>query len=161
MRWTDHIANINKKLAPANGVLWKLRHALPPKAKILVYNTLFQTHLNYMSCLWGLTPWSHLKDIQVLQNRALRNVYNLPKLENRVVMYTHLVENHLPVRGLCVLNIATFMYNANHGNSHSNLTFNKTKDIYPRSLRVASNYRPADMRTNFGFKSIETIGPSC
>jgi Reverse transcriptase (RNA-dependent DNA polymerase) len=95
MNFQDHIKLVERKLAPANGVLWKLRNVLPLRQKKLVYDTLLQTHLSYMVGVWGLSSWSSLSNIQVLQNRALRNVYNLKSRENRVRMYSHLVDQSL------------------------------------------------------------------
>lgn len=160
LQWNEHVNLVKRKLGPANGILWKLRKALPQKAKELVYNTLFQTHLNYMSALWGLAPWSALNSVQVLQNRALRNVYDLPFRTPRASMYAHQVGDHLPLRGLCILNIGCYMFNALRSRTHGNIRFTKTSDHHPRNLRVVSNLRPANMRTSYGAKSIEAIGPT-
>lgn len=156
MRWTEHIKNLEKKLAPANGILWKLRHILPAKSKKLVYDALVQSQLSFMSPIWGLASCQALKNAQVLQNRALRNVYELPRLTNRINMYTHLVESHLPLRGICLLNIASYMFNATHNLTLSNIDFNTNNN---RKLRNANALRPAAARTNYGVKSIESIGP--
>lgn len=160
LQWNQHVSLVKRKLGPANGILWKLRKALPQKAKELVYNTLFQSHLSYMLPLWGLAPWSTLSSVQVQQNRALRNVYDLPHQTNRVKMYAHQVGNHLPLRGLCILNIACYMFNALHSSTHGNIRFTKTSDHHSRNLRIVSNLRPASMRTKYGAKSIEAIGPT-
>lgn len=159
MSSSEHIESLEKKLAPANGILWKLRDVLPFKSKKLVYDTLFQTHLNFMSSIWGLAPCSALATTQVLQNRALRNVYNLPSRSNRVDMYLHKVENHLPVRGICLMNIATYMYKAIHSKTVSNLAFIRTSDLYSHNLRNQSSLRPVRKRTTYGARAIEIVGP--
>lgn len=159
LKWSEHIAKLERKLAPANGVLWKLRHALPFTSKKLIYDTLFQSHLHYMSALWGLAPVTALKNAQVLQNRALRNVYNLPNRANRVNMFTHQVESHLPIRGICTLAIATYIYNALHKNSLCNIQFQKVSELHSKNLRNTSNLRPVKTRTEFGARTMEAIGP--
>ena len=83
LTFTDHVHSLEKKLAPANGVLWKLNNVLPFHHKKVVYNTLFQSHLSYMSSIWALIPFQSLEKLQILQNRALRNVYNVHRRESR------------------------------------------------------------------------------
>lgn len=159
LRWQEHIGNLEKKLAPANGVLWKLRSVLPTHVKKLIYETLFHTHLNYMASIWGLASCNALQNIQTLQNRALRNAYDLPNQTNRVNMYTHLVQNHLPIRGIALVNIAMFIYKIEHGTTHSNIKFTHVRETYTRNLRNTSHIRPEPARTTYGTKSIVTFGP--
>jgi hypothetical protein len=161
LRWADHINKLEKKVASTNGIIWKLRKILPLHAKKLIYDTLLQSHLGYMSTLWGLASCKALRNIQVLQNRALRNVYDLPNRCNRVDMYTHRVENHLPIRGFSLLNIAKFMYASTKNITHSNISFTKSTTVHSRALRSNLNesLRPEKANTIYGEKSIETIGP--
>ena len=157
MRWTDHIKGVEKKLASGNGILWKLRNILPTKIKKLIYSTLLQSHLNFMLPIWGVASAKALHNAQVLQNRALRNIYELPRLTNRVEMFTHHVESNLPIRGSCVLNTASYVYNVLHGYTHSNIKF--TESNHNVNLRERGTLRPAASKTNYGIKSIETFGP--
>lgn len=126
-------------------MLWKLRNVLPRHSKKLVFDTLFQSHLNFMSPIWGLASCKTLKNAQVLQNRALRNVYDLDYRSNRLSTYLHHVGNHLPIRGICLLNIASYVFKVLRNSTVSNIN---------------SLIRPASKKTNYGTKSIETIGPS-
>ena len=160
LRFSDHIEMVGRKVAPANGILWKLRNDLPTKHKKLVYDTLIQTHFNYMSCIWGLASCNLISGLQVLQNRALKNVYDLPTLNNRISMYHHQVENHLPIRGTCLLHIATYVYNNLHALIHSNLIFSTSNDIHPeRTLRNSNLLRPALSKSNYGSRAMSSVGP--
>ena len=157
--WSNHIELLRKKLAPAAGILWKLREVLPLHSRKLVYNTLFQTHLNYMTPIWGFSPGYVLADLQVIQNRALRNVYKRPAREHRIPMYAHQVENHLPIRGICVLNSAIFMHKAIHGATVSNLLFSRAGDNNTRKLRNSNDLRPLPSKNSYGDQSINVVGP--
>lgn len=157
-RWFEQLHGLERKLAPANGILWKLRNVLPRNSKKLVYETLFQSHLNYMSAVWGLASFKSIANVQILQNRALRNVYDLPYRTHRIDMYAHKVENHLPIRGICLLNVTTYVYNVLHNKTHSNIRFVTGNTTYQSRLRNSTNLRPAAKRTNYGAKSIETFG---
>lgn len=159
LTWSNHIDNLCKKLAPATGILWKLRNSLPFRSRKLVYDTLFQTHLNYMSTIWGFSPCSSLANIQVLQNRALRNVYHLPNRANRSYMFQHQVESHLPIRGIVALNTATFMFKALHNMTTTNLHFVKAGDCHERKLRNSTSLRLPSRRTVFADQAIDVSGP--
>jgi hypothetical protein len=159
LEWSDHVNHLLKKLSPASGILWKLRNKLPLHAKKTVYDALFQSHLNFMSLTWSFSPWNKLSEIQVLQNRALRNVYQLDPRSNRVQMYLHQVESHLPLRGICLLNAATFLYKATHNATVTNFTFKKSSDVHQRNLRNSSALRPLPCRSRLGNQSLEVLGP--
>lgn len=157
--WIDHVESLSKKLAPAAGVLWKLRNVLPTHSRKIVYDALMQTHLCYLIPVWGFAPSYVLANIQVIQNRALRNVYQLHPRTNRKSMYLHSVETHLPVRGLCILNSATFMYKTLHGNTFTNMRFTRAGDHQTRNLRNSSSLRFSASKTKYGDQAMEVVGP--
>lgn len=154
--WSNHLAGLEGKLASANGILWKLRNSLPLPVKKQIYSTLLQTHLNFMSPIWGSAPCATLQNAQTLQNRALRNVYQIPRLESRVSMYSHKVESFLPIRALYVLNTAVFIFRAIHQSTHTNIVFEATH--HHRALREVHSLKPCASRTNIGDRRVESMG---
>jgi exonuclease III len=161
LRWNEHISHVEKKVSSCNAVLWKMRRLIPQKSKILIYDTLAQSHLMYMSPTWGLASGKAITTLQVLQNRALRNVYDIPRETSRINLYTHQVGNHLPIRGICAFNIAKYVFNVKHKSTHSNIILSKPPSTINRSLRSHKNddLQPAAFQTNYGSKSIDYIGP--
>ena len=157
--WNDHIEKVGKKLAPAAGILWKLKDVLPLHCRKVIYDSLLQSHLNYVTPVWGFSPYSSINRIQIIQNRALRNVYKLPSRTNRVFMYLHLVESHLPIRGICILNTATFMHKSSAGAVHSNINFKSAGNGHSRKLRNTSNLRPLRSNSTYGDQALNVIGP--
>jgi hypothetical protein len=112
-----------------------------------------------MTSTWSFSPWNKLSEIQVLQNRALRNVYQLNSRSNRVRMYLHQVENHLPLRGICLINTATFVYKATHKATITNLTFKQASEVHQRNLRNSAALRSTPSRTRLGGQSLNVVGP--
>lgn len=55
------------------------------------------------------------------------------------------------------MNIATYMYRALSDSTHTNIKFTITSGT--RELRNNNDLRPETARTNYGTKSIATIGP--
>ncbi len=68
MTWNSHANKIANKISRSIGILNKLKHFLPIKTKILIYNSLIQSHLNY-----GILAWGYKCDrIIKLQKKAVR-----------------------------------------------------------------------------------------
>lgn len=123
LKFDRHIAYVAGKTSSASGILWKLRHQLPQHIKKLIYQTLLETHLLYMLTVWGCASDELMKPLQIIQNRALRNVYNLDRLLNREVMYFRHVENCLPLRCLHFLKSSSFVYDCMNHKIHTNISF--------------------------------------
>ncbi len=51
--WNTHINKISNKVSKSMGFLNKLKHFLPLKNKILIYNSLILLHLNFGILAWG------------------------------------------------------------------------------------------------------------
>ena len=100
LKWEQHIQHVETKLSNAAGILWKLKNTLPLDIKKKIYKSLFETHLNYMIQIWGSASFTAIKPLQIIQNRALRNVFNIERLTNRCEMFTKLVDNNLPIRAI-------------------------------------------------------------
>ena len=159
LSWVQHIEAVRKKIAPAAGVLWKLRNVLPLHSRKLVYDALVQSHLSYMITIWGFAPFTALSETQVLQNRSLRNVHHLHPRTSRSTMYMSLVDGRLPLRGMCVLNTATFIHNALSGQNISNLPYARVKDGQDRQLRNANDLRSQTSHSTLGNRAIDVVGP--
>ena len=156
LKFEQHIQHISKKLASISGILWKLKNCLSIPVKKMIYHALFETHIAYLIPIWGRAYDQSIKNLQVIQNRALRNVFQLERLTNRVQMYTHEVENCLSIRALLYLNTATIVYNIIHKNIHSNITFTR---IVTRNTRRKNQLHPQKARTSYGSRCLLTFGP--
>ena len=63
---------IANKISKYIGVLNRLKHTLPPRILIALYNTLILSHFYYGLPLWG----HHTSRLHKLQKRALRTITN-------------------------------------------------------------------------------------
>jgi len=156
LKWDKHGEALGSKLASISGILWKLKNKLPQVTKKLIYKSLFETHLNYMSVLYGTACDKVINSIQKIQNRALRNVFNINLLENRVNMYTHQVQNCLLVRAINFVNSATYLYNNLSKKIHTNIVFSKVTSS--SRTRKAGELIRSQSRTNYGHKRITSFG---
>ena len=68
LNWQSHIKKNSNRCSRIIGILNKLKRLLPLNIKIMLYNTLILSHLNY-----GLTAWGYRCDrIKKLQKKAVR-----------------------------------------------------------------------------------------
>lgn len=74
MSWDPHVSSVMSRLNRCVGVLAKFRSYLPVSVKLLIYNTLFLSHLNYCFLVWGSTTLSNISKLHVLQKKALRHI---------------------------------------------------------------------------------------
>ncbi|CRK98448.1 CLUMA_CG011805, isoform A [Clunio marinus] len=161
LKWSEHIKSLENKVASSNGILWKLRFMLPIHIKKLIYDTLIQSHLAFMIQVWGFTMYREISNLQILQNKALTNTYNLPNRTNRVQMYTHQVESHLPLRGIAILSTACYIYKSIKGHTLSNIIYEKSGENKSNmTLRNELSLRPTKKKTEYGAKAFENIGPT-
>lgn len=155
LKWEAHILSVKRKISNATGVLWKMRHCLPEDAKKRIYKSLVESHLTYMIPIWGSATDAAIKPLQVIQNRALRNVYNLDRLLNRKEMYSEQVEDNLPIRGLFLVKTAGFVYKLMKGMIFANIRIEKAR----AGSRNGTYLRPTATRTVRAAKTITAIGP--
>lgn len=55
MQWDDHINHILLKTSQVVGLLLRHRSILPQKVKLILYNSLFCSYLNYCTLVWATT----------------------------------------------------------------------------------------------------------
>ena len=111
------------KMARYIGIMYKLKHVLPLKVRIHIFQSMVQSHLNYCSLflVWGFSAKSNIKLIFRNQKKATRAVMpgyvNYFYKEGKIP--THTNESFykykiLTIHGLIVKNVLIFMHKVNH-----------------------------------------------
>lgn len=106
MSWEHHVDHIAAKLAQITGIVSRFRYILPRNVKLLLYNSLFYSFLNYCHLVWGTASVSCFQRIYILQKRFLRHIHNVPWgspsadlfLQSRVIKIHNLYKYRLSVR---------------------------------------------------------------
>lgn len=78
MSWDRHVNHIVSKLPSIVGVTYANKKNLPTKVKLLIYNALFYSQINYCHLVWGNTTMSNLQKVYLLQKKTLRNIFTVP-----------------------------------------------------------------------------------
>lgn len=124
LSWDLHIDELKRKTAPAVGVLYKLRRRLNEKAKGMIFQSLIQSHINYLAITYAYKRNnSSLKSLQRVQSKALKIVYDLPITFPTNLLYTIVARNILPVYGIHEYQVLMFVYKCIHNIGHHTIPF--------------------------------------
>ena len=74
LTWSKHISVLRAKMARYMGVLYKIKQYLPVNARLLIFQSLVQSHLNFCSLVWGFASKSHIESLFTKQKAGVRAV---------------------------------------------------------------------------------------
>ncbi len=72
--WSKHIAAVKSKMMRYVGVMYKIKRHLPVKARLQIYQSFVQSHLNYCSIVWGFAAKTHIESLFSRQKQGIRAV---------------------------------------------------------------------------------------
>ena len=157
LSWNVHVDQTASKIRSLVGILYRLKSRLPRDVKKLIYSSMVQSHLIYMIEIWGTASNTRLKSLQTMQNRALRNVFDIPYLTPRLEIYSELSQGTLPVKALYELSISKFVFSVLKGYSSSEVSFTSASHGY-QSRHRGLLARPR-CRTESAKRRISYSGP--
>ena len=74
LKWTKHIQAIKSKMSKYIGIMYKIKHSIPLKVRLLIYHSFIQSHLNFCSIVWGFSCKSNIDSLLTVQKKAMRAV---------------------------------------------------------------------------------------
>lgn len=152
LTFKKHVSGLCKTLRSVNGVIYRLRKRVNEKQLWDIYNAFFNSHLNYMIEIWGWASRSTLKPIQILQNRALKTILNLPLRTPSIDLFEIHCKRVLPVNGIFTLKVCKLLRKFISSEVHHTLTIDSYEP--PRVLRNTSNYRIQNVHTGIGGRQL-------
>jgi hypothetical protein len=76
LSFKDHVSSIRKKLSKSLYLLNSVKNVLPAKTLLLLYYSMFHSHLIYAIQLWSCTSQSLINSLFKLQKKAIRIIAN-------------------------------------------------------------------------------------
>ena len=76
LNWDQHIKYISSKISSANFVINQAKKLLPMNIRMLVYNSLVKSYLEYGILAWGNAKSKEIDKISVIQKKIIRNIHN-------------------------------------------------------------------------------------
>ena len=130
----NHIKQIEVKVAKGVSILSKLRF-LFPKSTLLLYHALVHPHLLYALPLWGCTYQKYTQKLQLLQNKAIRVIYNSNRFSSVTPLCIEL--GILKINELFKFEIAKLIHQHSHNLLPSGISslFTDLSTIHSRQTR--------------------------
>ena len=74
LKWSRHAKTVLSKMSRYVGIMYKIKKLLPLKARLQVYHSFIQSHINYCSLVWGFCCKSNIEAIFSKQKKGMRAV---------------------------------------------------------------------------------------
>ena len=159
LTWKSHVRYLKTKLSKTIGILFKLRHLVPQETLILVFHSLFLSHLQYGILCWARCSPTIIKPLIILMNKAMRCIYFCAPRDH---IEKFLVKNNiLNVNDMFNMEVAKFMYKYVHGNLPVNFKnyFTKISSVHDHETRAASsNFFQHHVNKTKGMRGLSYLG---
>ena len=160
LSWKHHNNYVALKISRNIGILFKLRHFVPPKTLYGICNSLISPYLSYGLVGWGQASKTHLDKLLILQKRAVRLI-NIAPLHSHAVPY-FLHSNIMPITMLYFKLSSVLMFDVYNNTALHNILhlFILTQQIHSYSTRSSSsgNYYISHSRLNQKNGSFSIMG---
>ena len=120
LKFNVHIKNIERKIACAVGILYKLSSFFPTEVLLQLYHALIYPHLLYAIPIWGSTYNTYLHKIVALQNKGVKLISRV-KWETSAIPYYETLDI-LKLDELYNFEVTKIMYHIYHKAHPPNLT---------------------------------------
>ena len=165
-----HIASVVKKLAQITGTMNRIRNYVDSDSCKLVYNGLGYSKLLYGLPVWGNADEVHIKDIVILQKKAVRII-----VKKNCTIHDDTFERHhsapifkdlgiLHIRDIFVVEALKFVYDSlkklNPPQFHDYYKFPTACHINTVAIRNNNLVFPRARTTTYGLKSLKYCGVS-
>ena len=162
LTWKQHISYLALKLSKSIGILNRLKYKLPKRCLLTLYYSLVYPHLTYCNIIWGGACKTILKDLEVLQKRAVRIIAKSNYLSHTSNIFKEL--NLLKLFDInlhcCCLFVCKYILKE-LPNSCSNYLVLRDSSQLMYNFRDTSNFLLPAFRTKIRERSITIRGPRC
>ena len=159
LNWEPHIKSLKSKLSRTSFIFNRLKNYTDTKTLLMVYFSLFYSHLQYCITSWGKAADKFVSKIFILQKRVIRYISKVSSRTSTHSLFKDL--KLLKLNEIYELQVGKLMYKVN-----SNLTVgeNRLTDLnnmhnYNTRLSAKSNFYVRRPRTNLGKISFSYTGP--
>ena len=160
LSWKHHINYIALKISRNIGIISRLRHFVPLKTLLSIYNSLISPYISYGLIAWGQASKSHLEKLVILQKRAVHLINFLPFRTHAIPYFAQ--SNILPITMLYFKFSSILMFYITTNSAPQNICnlFTLTQDIHQYNARSASsgNYYINHSRLNHHKNSFSIVG---
>ena len=159
LNWIEHLNYVCNNVSRNVGILLKLKHFLPQKTLIILYNSLILPYITYCNIVWANCGKTKIERINLLQKKAIRICTGVGYLEHTTPLFFKL--KTLKVKDINKLQTALFMFKLK--NNLLPLTFNNlfttNTSVHNYPTRNSQNYHLSNPKSLLAHRSIRHSGP--
>ncbi len=160
LTWDHHIDLINEKISQRIGIIARLRHFVPMATLQLIYNSLIAPYLTYGIAAWGQASQTQLKQLLLLQKRALRLMHFGSYSSHAIPFF--LASKILPLNMLYFKSVAIIMHDIANNTAPSGIVqlFNPFQNVHRHNTRACTrgDFELKRSRLNKQAKSFSRTG---
>ena len=158
MKWNSHITRLSHIISRNVGIIWRSKHFLTTKHRLLLYNSLVLPYLNYCCLLWEYSTKSSINKLFILQKKAVRLVDNQPKLAHSSPIFAK--HSLLKLEDIAKQQTLVLLYNVITQNSPPVITSLFELSRYtPQNTRIVRHFTDKFTRKTYGTRTISWVGP--
>lgn len=139
LNWNLHINEIALKCRKITGIFRRISNYIPNEVKRSIYFSLFHANIKYGLLIWGVSSTQNIKKLQIIQNKAIKNIYNLELRTNSSYMYKKF--NIKTIQQQLKITQAEHIYKIRNKLILSNTNFCQGNETHNYNTRCASNLR--------------------
>lgn len=160
LKWNTHIDKLSKKISPMAGILYKLNKCTPSHLLRSIYFAHIHSKLVYLCPVWGsASPQYILNDLQILQNKAIRNIfhhdYYIEKLHTNEILAKYRILN---ISQIIRYETTLFFFKIYNNLIKNDFTIIRNHDIHNYPTRNRSNIHTTRCNTNYGMFNVYYSG---
>jgi hypothetical protein len=154
LTWKSHIQKVRSKISSLTGALRNCAGCIPYKARVLIYNSLVKSHLEYLIEVWGCAAKTNLQILQSSQNKLIKCLFKYHRQTRSKLLYSktklfNLKQLYTFTTCMLIRKILTHKI-------HTQITF--TKRTFRHKLRNTNKIKLFRHRTGYGKKNILSEG---
>ena len=157
MSWKYHINHIAKNISKSIGILNRLKSLLPTHVKVMIYNALILSKINYGILTWGYESESILK----LQKKAVRiialanyNAHTEPIFKKLSILKIH------DLFSICQLKLYHNYLNKLLPHHFINMNFKMNNEVHHYSTRISTKLHVSKVKHLFAKRCIRYSLPN-
>lgn len=137
LSFKKHIESTKIKLSRIAGIFWRISKYISFQTKRMLFFAFFSSVLEYGLEFYGVACSSTMKQIQLVQNRAIKNLYNIDRLTSTFEI--HKKFNILPVNYMYEFKLLNLVHSVKNKFVHSNSVIINNNIIHEHNTRSAAN----------------------
>ena len=156
--WVDQINAVKSKVSRAIGSMYRIRDKVDESTLLTVYNTLILPHLSYCCEIWGNTYNSRVKDLVLLQKRAVRIIDKTDYKEHTSPIFKKY--SILKLADLIDFHSCILMFKASNNMLPANVQeqFSRNEEIHKYNTRNKDKFHVKSVSSNLKYMSVNVAG---